>query len=236
MSLPADIDTLKAAISKRGGLATNNRFAVYITHPNQSKNGLLNLSADNLLSKVGSSLISGNSIDPMSFVNDPRDMFLLCESLQIPGKRIATMENAYSHFTVKKPYSVMTEDITMVFHLTNDYYVRKYFDSWQNMIVENGGAYKVHMRENYATDVTIQQLSADQGIIPAYGIKLINAYPMAISGVDMSNASSGETARVTITWAYDTWEELGVVDGFKDLLGKGKGIVTDTVGQLRNFL
>ena len=43
MPIPAGIDNLKATITRRGGIARGNRFAIYMTHPNTTMNSLLNL-------------------------------------------------------------------------------------------------------------------------------------------------------------------------------------------------
>ena len=86
MALPVSIDTLKSTINRRGGVARGNRFAVYITHPSRGMNSLLNFNPATLLSN----LISGDGVNAGDFIQDPRDMFLLCKSCTLPGKRIST--------------------------------------------------------------------------------------------------------------------------------------------------
>jgi hypothetical protein len=66
-------------------------------------------------------LISGDGVNLGDFISDPRDMFLLCQSASLPGKRITTTEATHNHNRTKKPYSMMTEEVTMSFLLTNDY-------------------------------------------------------------------------------------------------------------------
>ena len=86
MSLPVSIDTMKSTINRRGGLARSNRFGVYINHPSKSMNSLLNFNPATLLSN----LISGDGVNAGDFISDPRDMFILCRNVQLPGKRIST--------------------------------------------------------------------------------------------------------------------------------------------------
>ena len=131
MALPVSIDTLKSTINRRGGVARPNRFGVYITHPSKNINSLLNFNPANLLSN----LISGQGVNIGDFIQDPRDMFLLCRNVTMPGKRISTTEATHNHHLSKKPYSAITDEVTMSFMLTNDYYIKKYFDMWQEMIV-----------------------------------------------------------------------------------------------------
>ena len=146
MSLPVSIDTMKSTINRRGGLARGNRYAVYISHPSKSINSLLGYNPATLLSN----LISGDGVNIADFIQDPRDMFLLCQSITLPGKRISTIEAAHNHNIAKKPYSAATDEVTMTFLLTNDYYIKKYFDMWQEMIIDTSGHhYKAFYKNEY---------------------------------------------------------------------------------------
>ena len=230
MSLPADIDTLKSTISKRGGMAVGNRFAIYITHPGNAMGGLINMDVSGLVSNIFNDVTNGRKVNPMSFFNDPRDMFLLCESVSIPGKRISTMEKNTRGLDTKVPYTYAVDEVSAVFHLTNDYYIKKYFDSWQAMIIDHDSM-KVSYKKEYVTDITIQQLSASSDIIPPYAIKLENAYSIGVSAVELSNGGT-ELLKVTINFGYDNWKEMGLIDGFMDLVGKGGDLLKKTDGQI----
>ena len=225
MALPVTIDTLKSTINRRGGVARGNRFGVYITHPSKGMNSLLNFNPATLLSN----LISGQGVNAGDFIQDPRDMFLLCQSCTLPGKRILTTEATHNHHNTKKPYSAATDEVTMTFMLTNDYYIKKYFDMWQEMIVDTRKEhYKTFYKSDYSTDVTIQQLSGSNDIVPGYTVKLENAYPIQVGAIELSNASEG-LLEVTITWEYDNFRSVGLVDGFEDVLGKLLGIGRNTL-------
>jgi len=234
MSLPVGIDTLKSTIGKRGGIARANRFAIYITHPKMKGPmgpGLFNMDISGLISNVAGSLLSGGSVDPMAFINDPRDMFLLCESVQIPGKRIATMEKFTTHKAIKKPYSYLVDEVTFTFILTNDYYARKYFDQWQGMVIDQESL-KLAYKNDYCTDITIQQLSPTNDMIPAYSVKLKNAFPIAVNAIELSNSTENSLLQCTVTVSFDDWVQQDLSDGFKDLLGQAGDIFRGTVGQL----
>ena len=209
MALPVTIDTLKSTINRRGGVARGNRFGVYITHPSKGMNSLLNFNPATLLSN----LISGQGVNAGDFIQDPRDMFLLCQSCTLPGKRILTTEATHNHHNTKKPYSAATDEVTMTFMLTND--TRKEH-------------YKTFYKSDYSTDVTIQQLSGSNDIVPGYTVKLENAYPIQVGAIELSNASEG-LLEVTITWEYDNFRSVGLVDGFEDVLGNLLGIGRSTL-------
>jgi len=225
MALPVTIDTLKSTINRRGGVARGNRFGVYITHPSKGMNSLLNFNPATLLSN----LISGQGVNAGDFIQDPRDMFLLCQSCTLPGKRILTTEATHNHHNTKKPYSAATDEVTMTFMLTNDYYIKKYFDMWQEMIVDTRKEhYKTFYKSDYSTDVTIQQLSGSNDIVPGYTVKLENAYPIQVGQIELSNESEG-LMEVSITWEYDNFRSVGLVDGFEDVLGNLLGIGRNTL-------
>lgn len=234
MSLPVQIDTLKSTIGRRGGMARPNRFAVYISHPS-SKQGLINTDLTSLVSNIGTSMLSGGSVDPMMFFNDPRDMFLLCESAQLPGKRVTTTESMTDIKAQKRPYSYLMDDVTMTFLLTNDYYTRKYFDSWQDSIVSFNNK-KISYKKEYASDISIQQIGVSNDIIPAYNVKLKNAYPIALAAVELSNANENSLIQCTVTFTFDDWEQTGLIDGFSDLIDAGSNLITNTGTQINNII
>lgn len=225
MSLPVSIDTMKSTINRRGGIARGNRFGVYINHPSKGMNSLLNFNPATLLSN----LISGQGINAGDFIQDPRDMFLLCQSCTMPGKRILTTEATHNHHNTKKPYSAATDEVTMTFLLTNDYYIKKYFDMWQEMIVDTRTEhYKTFYKNEYSTDVTIQQLSASNDVVPGYTVQLQNAYPIQVGAVELNEGSEG-LLELSITWEYDNFKSVGLVDGFEDVVGRMLGIGRDTL-------
>ena len=232
MSLPVSIDTIKSTINRRGGVARGNRYAVYITHPSKGMNSFLKFDPATLLSN----LISGDGVNLGDFISDPRDMFLLCQSASLPGKRITTTEATHNHNRTKKPYSMMTEEVTMSFLLTNDYYVKRYFDMWQNMIIDDSGDhYKTMYKRDYSTDVTIQQLSTSNDFIPGYSIQLLNAYPIQVSSVELSNGGDG-LLEVSVTWEYDNWKTIGLTDGFSNLAGGLLDSLKTTMNQVANVV
>lgn len=231
MALPVSIDTLKSTINRRGGVARPNRFGVYITHPSKNINSLLNFNPANLLSN----LISGQGVNIGDFIQDPRDMFLLCRNVTMPGKRISTTEATHNHHLSKKPYSAITDEVTMSFMLTNDYYIKKYFDMWQEMIVDTSGEhYKTFYKSEYTTDVIIQQLSASNDVVPGYSVRLQNAYPIQVGAVELSSEGEG-LLEISITWEYDNFKTIGLVDGFEDVANKMLQIGANTLDTFKRL-
>lgn len=187
------IDQLKATISKKGGLSQANRFNVMFTPPRGS---LLNSDPATLIG----GLASGGGLS--NIVNDPRDISLLAESVNLPSSQITTLDHIAERQSVKIPYAVIQEEVTMTFLLTNDYYIKNLFDKWGQSIIDLE-TYRVAYKKDIVTDVVIQQLNKQN--IPIYGVKLENAFPTTIGGVALSNETADTPNKLTVTFSYDKY-------------------------------
>ncbi len=210
---PTTIDDFKSVISRRSGLAPANRFAIFMSPPSQT---LLNLDLQN----VASNLLSGN-FGAGQLVNDPRDIAILCESCSLPGRQIQTLEHQNRNYrqSVKEPQGYFNEDVNFVFHLTNDYHMKKVFDRWLDLIIDPE-TYQVAYKNEFVSDVTIQQLN--QQNVPVYGVKLKNAFPVTVNTIELNNSST-ETQKLNVTLTYEDYETEGSIassiGGVKNVIG-----------------
>jgi len=210
------INDFKSIISARGGLAHANRFAVYMTPPQQS---LLNLDVQGSIVNA----ISGN-FNARQLVNDPRDISLLCESCTIPGRQIATLDHQSVKQTIKMPNTFINEDVTFSFILTQDFYIKKIFDAWTKLVIDNE-KYRVKYMNEYTTDVIIQQLNKDN--LPIYGIRLKNAYPVTTNAISLDNNAENTPQKVAVTLTYEDFEEEGAVTSALGSLGSVIDVITN---------
>ena len=149
-SNPSTVDDLKSVIGKRGGVSQPNRFSITMTPPTQT---LINTD----LQSMAASALSG-TFSLGGLVNDPRDITIMCESCSLPGRLIQTGEyDSIGRNPRKYPVTVIDEDINFSFLLTNDYYCKKFFDKWQNSVIDPV-TNLVSYPAQYKTDVLIQQL------------------------------------------------------------------------------
>ena len=186
------IERLKSLVSKKGGLARANRFNVMFTPPT------LSLIDFNLGGAIASA-ISGN-FNAKNFINDPRDISLLCDSVRLPAKVITTLDYQANKQSFKVPYGTIEDEVSLGFLLTNDYYMRTIFDKWINSIVDPD-KYCVAYKDDITCDLIIQQL--DEQDVPIYGVKLENAFPTTMSEVEFSNESSSQIQKMNVTFTYD---------------------------------
>jgi len=193
-----NIENLKSTIAKKGGLAPSNRFNVIFAPPAVS---LLNLNVENIIGSV----ISGN-FNAGNLLNDPRDISILCKSVTLPGRTLSTFEHDHDRQQNKYPYTFIDEDVTMTFHLTNDYYMRNMLEQWQSGIF-NTESYVTGFKNDYSVDVIIQQLN--QKNIPVYGVKLEKAYPISYESITLDNSSENAVNEMSVTFAYNKFVPEG---------------------------
>jgi len=191
------VDTMKAMIGKKGGLAQTNRFLVLMTPPKVS---LINKNPSVLLG----TLLSGGGIT--NVINDPRDISLLAKSVNIPGRSIATTDKQVGKQSMKIPYDFIDGDVKMDFMLTNDMFVRRYFADWLSCIVD-ADRYRVGYKKDYSTDIQIIQLN--QNNLPIYGVTLENAFPLDISDIELDATGDSGINEISVNFAYDRYVTLG---------------------------
>jgi len=218
---PSTIDDFKSTVSKHAGPAQSNRFNVIITPPTQS---LFNLDLQNIASQALSGNFGFNDL-----INDPRDVALLCESCSLPGRRLNTTEYASNQdwFATNTPTGYNTEPISFSFVLTNDYYMKKFFERWIASIVDQN-TYLIAHDDTYKTDVIIQAL--DRNNRPIYGVKLIEAFPLEITAVQLDNNATDQVTKLSVTMSYTDFKPEGAITS---LIG---GIKNQIFGSLRRLI
>lgn len=209
-----NVDNFKSLVSKRGGLAPGNRFAVYMPLP------LISFDPQELIAKAFKKGNAGGN----NFFNDPRDVSILCDSVTMPGRQISTNDVVNNMLAVKMPYNYINDDVTMSFHITNDHYMKKFFDNWMDKIIDRK-TMTMKYRSSYATDIIIQQL--DQRDVPVYTCTLKNAYPITMASYELNNSSENQFQKITMTFAYEDWGQEGFVES---ILSKGK-VLLGSVGK-----
>jgi len=88
------------------------------------------------------------------------ELNVLCRDVSLPGRQIMTNERTIGLKRTKVPYGFAVEDVSMTFLALNDYGVREYFETWQQLAV-NQNTYEVGYQRGaggYGRTVVIEQL------------------------------------------------------------------------------
>lgn len=171
-------------------------------------------SIDNLKSTISSRggiarpnnfLVELPSLPGFSRASDPLN--ILCTSASIPSKQILTTDRRIGMEFEKIAYGYAVDDVSLTFLVTNDYYVKKYFDRWKDFIISEDrqiAAYK----NDYQAKVVIHQL---RNSIPrtAFDIQ-VGALPI---GIDVSNFLNSLTAKAGVNVGLTTYS-VELIDAF----------------------
>lgn len=165
----------------------------------------------------------------------PREMDVLCTSVNLPGRQIMTVDKKIGTIFEKVAYDQAYDDINMSFLMLNDYGARKYFETWQNLAIDQD-SYTVGYKSDYARTVKIQQLKkgidikapsllrsvasrfADQildnldiGVNIGskdviYECELIDAFPTTMDMVQLGNDLNDQVLQLNVQLSYKNWK------------------------------
>ena len=177
------------------------------------KNAVGNLVRPNLFNATldGYSKIVGGT-DSGVFPDITNTFKFRCEKAELPGRTLATTEDAVGGGpSLKLPYDVTYNDITLSIICSTDMNEREFFETWMDKIIGRGGrgnAGLVSYYQDYALGVslTVDQLSESGNTLISYTLNDI--YP---TGLTPMNASWEETNTyqrfgVTLAYRYHTYE------------------------------
>ena len=149
-----------------------------------------------------------------------REINLLCKEVNLPGRQILTRERTIGLTTRRMAYGFAQEDVSMTFLCLNDYGIKKYFDVWQNLCV-NQSTKEIQYKNEYAFDVKIEQLRKGMSLpvyktalnIPTLPTSLQNRLPSIQLGGFSLDLAQGELGFDFVT-GKDITYSLTLLDAF----------------------
>ena len=87
-----------------------------------------------------------------------RDLSILCRPASLPAKQVTTHERRIGMETEKIAYGYVVDDINISFLVLNDYRVKRYFDAWRGLTI-NETAQTANYKDDYKRTVKIHQLA-----------------------------------------------------------------------------
>lgn len=140
-----------------------------------------------------------------SYLNGNEKVNLLCHTCTMPQRSLLTYEHKQLNAPYKVPYSQSYDPVSFVFYGDGNLDTRKYFEIWQNAVV-NIQSNTMNFYSEYVSDVTIEQLNVEGK--PTYGVQLIEAYPMSVTAIDYSYSNSSAIQNVSVVMSYKYWKNL----------------------------
>ena len=179
-------DRFRAQFMIGFGYATNNRFQVEMPK------------------LKGMRTPNGKSIKDNS---NSEERNMLCTAVNMPGREIQVTERQMGIEKRQIATGINFPPVQMTFYLTNTYSLREYFGGWMSASVsynENGVMYAGY-QDNYVMDIKIRQYSRNGRKVAS--IKLIDAFPISMSSIELNNQAQTAVSELTVSLAYRTYVE-----------------------------
>jgi len=140
---------------------------------------------------------------------------ILCESVELPGMHLATVEDKLWGPIRKVPYLPTYNDLSMVFMCDHQMKIRKLFDQWQTLIgatafggyVSVNQDYKMNYYDNFIGEVEISLLSDTNPPKARYTVKCFEAYPIEIVSQNCSYGDVDTYLKMEVKMAYHFYDK-----------------------------
>ena len=128
------------------------------------------------------------------------DLIELIQTVSLPGIQVHTGIWRNVGHGLKYPNNVLYNELTLTFYDTPDNKIQQYYTDW---IDEIYFVDSFEYKDQYVRDFQITKLNRENEEGLTYNI--VNAFPINISDVNLSNASQNTLTSVTVTYSYDNW-------------------------------
>jgi len=110
---------------------------------------------------------------------------ILCKDIQLPNRQIITNERRIGLQLEKVPYGYSVGDISVTFHVMNNYGIKEYFETWQNLAV-NQQTKEIGYQSEYAKNIEIEQFQKIQNLPQRFSDEFDNSLLPRLSDVDIA--------------------------------------------------
>ena len=178
-------DTLRSLLDSHGGLAYNDKYMVTLNKP--------------------------PGFDLPGQMAMRKRLTMLCDTATLPTKSLATFEKTIYGPVKAMPYRMTFTEASMSFIMTDGMNEKKYFDEWQNKIIDPGSG-NLGFFDDYICDINIKKFgrtAVDSSESPTYEIILFDAWPSIVSEVQLSHSGGTEAMKLPVTFQFKKWESRG---------------------------
>lgn len=207
-------------LNKYGGPSKTSLYAVVIPIPNYI-NSFVTYKTLDAIENYGRNLVN-SFVDPVtSFINQAlgrgpideasrtsntemsRNLAMLCESAELPGKTIMTHDNVRVYGpTYAVPYMTQYSDMNLTFLCTNQFQERALFERWMEAIIPSdtfNPRFPKSEKSRYMTNIRV--IKYDEQANEVFVVELIDAFPKSIVSQALTWSDEG-FMRLTVNFSY----------------------------------
>lgn len=175
-------DALRTIIQNEGGIASNNRYMVFLPTLNGTPK------PDGTTAK-----------DPVNVA----DLNQLCTAARIPGKNLNTVERQIGLEQLKVANGYTFGEVSLTFYLTNSYGARKYFQEWSECIATPNPPYNMGFHNNYSKSIFIEQQNRSGDLV--YRAELVKAFPTTFTEIELNNQAQTAALEFTVSLTFSNY-------------------------------
>lgn len=131
-----------------------------------------------------------------------RNMSFLCKSSTILFPTFTEGTFSVNNLNVKTAVGEDKDPITLTFMVDSNAQTLEFFDKWRSLILDPTTK-TFGYKSQYAATVSIGLFNRRADTPSIYTIKYINAYPTAISGLELGWEQKDTISEITVTFNYD---------------------------------
>ena len=222
-------ETFLSNIKAKDGLARPAKFEVILPIPKYINNFIESSLLEKIfnlpnviiadVTQAVNDILGKKDTDAQSITSNAamsRYLALQCESAELPGKTLMTMDGKVYGPVFKVPYYTQYEDMQMSFLCTNEFYERKLFERWIEAINPTD-TYNVRFPKDEATRylTNIKIVQYDDFIKKIFVVELIDAFPVGIAAQPLS-WQDDNFHRLNVRFAYTKYKVI--YEGSYDLV------------------
>lgn len=206
-----NIADFKANIN-RLGINTTSKFAVNITPPIALQTADSGLLETTIPGEPARATITASQTT--------QDLRMLCDSANIPGKQLQTIEYKPQGFGAisKMPTGMTMDPLNLTFFLDSRHRVQRFFQLWMQEIINTGSSsageqasyrnrtsYEMNYKSKYTTTVILQYFSDDN---PNESISYYfhDAYPVQIGSVQLAWEQNDQIGKLPVEFTYKSYD------------------------------
>ncbi|MAH48678.1 hypothetical protein CMI37_22825 [Candidatus Pacearchaeota archaeon] len=151
---------------------------------------------------------------PKAIATVPDALQLMCETVSLPTRSAATNELSMYGPVQSFPYRFTFTEASLNFYLTEDFAIKKIFDTWQEKIIDPVSG-NLGYFDDYKCSIDIEKFGGNDFATTAnadYKVKLIDAWPSIVGEVALGHSLGTDILRLPVTFQFRKWEMVDTGD------------------------
>lgn len=138
---------------------------------------------------------------------DTNDIFLMCNSAQLPENSIMTTPMKTYGISPEMPYEKQSGSISLSFYVLADFDVLKFFNHWSKAVYNPDTGY-FGFKDDYVATISIVMESPE--LVKEYELACYECYPKSVGAISLSSQHEAAPMILTVEFVYTSKKEIKI--------------------------